>query len=206
MSHRPVNAIVYDIEIINAIHTKKEPLIEGIHYCRGWHDHANMGISVIGAYDYIEDRYRVFCQDNFGEFKSLLALRKCHVTFNGLSFDNKVIAACIPGLVNHGDQPCDYDILVELWAAAGLGPNFAFQTHAGFSLDAVCRENFTQTKTGNGALAPIWWQQGKVGSVIDYCLQDVKLTKACFDLIMDRKGLADPRGRGSFLVMRPPVV
>ena len=50
--------VVYDIEIQKGILGKKEKPVPGIEYCNGWNDHANMGISVICAYDYEEDRYR----------------------------------------------------------------------------------------------------------------------------------------------------
>lgn len=56
--------LVYDIEIIKAIPQKDSPKKQGIEYCKGWHDHQNMGISVIGAYSFEDDRYRVFTKDN----------------------------------------------------------------------------------------------------------------------------------------------
>lgn len=58
-----MKALVYDLEIINAVPGREKP-IEGIKYCEGRHDHAGMGISVIGAFDYSTQRYRVFLEDN----------------------------------------------------------------------------------------------------------------------------------------------
>lgn len=59
--------LVYDCEIEKAILGKRESRIDGIEYYAGWDDFKHMGISVIGAYDYKTDRYRVFCKDNFGD-------------------------------------------------------------------------------------------------------------------------------------------
>jgi hypothetical protein len=184
--------MIYDIEIIKAIPNPNKIGIAqpDIKYCAGWHDHANMGISVIGAYDYHEDRYRTFLQDNMEEFFHLCDARDTLVGFNSIAFDNAVINAHGPRLT---EEKKFYDILVEVWAAAGLGPKFKYPTHVGFGLDACCYINFGTNKTSDGALAPALWQRGKYGEVIDYCLNDVKLTKQLLDQIIATGELLDPR-------------
>lgn len=181
--------LIYDIEIIKAIPSKNEPRIEGIAYCEGWHDHVNMGISVIGCYDYVEDRYRVFCKDNFDDFQLLVNESETIVGFNSLAFDNKVCAA------NGINVPASksLDLLVEIWKAAGLSETFQYPTHLGYGLDAVCEANFDRKKTGHGALAPVQWQNGEIGSVIDYCLNDVALTKEIVDEIARSGKLLCPK-------------
>jgi hypothetical protein len=194
-------ALIYDIEIIKAVPVKNEPIIEGIDYCAGWHDHANMGISVIGCYDYATDRYRVFCNDNFKEFASLLYERAPVVSFNGVGFDNKVLAA--RGLISKTIET-NYDILRELWIADGIGPEFSYPTHTGYGLEATCTVNFSLKKSGDGGLAPVNWQRGNIGSVIDYCLDDVRLTKRLFERIKNTGGLRSPKDSSRFLEMRKP--
>ena len=183
-----INAIVYDIEIIKAIPNKGEPLIEGIEYCKGWHDHAGMGVSVIGVYDFVEDRYRVFCKGNFVEFFGLTVNRKYLVSFNGVGFDNKVLNNQWTGFNEKWQMPVDgqYDLLQEIWSAYG-------QRFKGSGLDAMCSANGLGGKTGHGSLAPVMWQRGQMGAVIDYCLQDVKLTKELF-LLSQRGPLKSPAG------------
>lgn len=200
--NRP-SALIYDIEIKKAILGRGEIRLTNVEYCNGWTDHAGMGISVIGAYDYSEDRYRVFCEDNFNEFVELASRRQVLVTFNGLNFDNKVIQATIPKIVFQDDAG-DYDILVELWASVGLGRQFSPRTHGGFGLDACMKANFGTAKTGNGALAPIWWQQGKIASTIDYCLNDVKGAKDLFDQILATGTLINPKDGATSLRLRNP--
>ena len=179
-----INAIVYDIEIIKAIPNKGEPLIEGIEYCKGWHDHAGMGVSVIGVYDFVEDRFRVFCSDNAVDFLALVDNREHRISFNGIGFDDKVISSCINCGVSL--QQKHYDLLQEIWSAYG-------QRFKGGGLDAMCSANGLGGKTGHGALAPVMWQRGQIGAVIDYCLQDVKLTKELF-LLSQRGPLKSPAG------------
>jgi hypothetical protein len=183
--------LIYDIEIVNAIKNKDEDYLPDIKYCKGWGDHANMGISCIGVYDYEADSYRVFMADNMRGFYDLLATHKCCVGFNSIGFDNKVILACEPdenvrrGLSNYFDV-ASYDILAEIWRALGLDPGrFYWGTHGGYGLDAMCEANFGTKKSGNGALAPVWFQRGEYGKLIDYCLNDVKLTKQLLDRIIN---------------------
>ncbi|WP_175992395.1 ribonuclease H-like domain-containing protein [Burkholderia vietnamiensis] len=179
------NSLIYDLEIAKAILGRGEDRVDGIQYCDGWHDHAGMGISVIGAYDYAESRYRVFCADNIVEFLELCDARAPLVSFNGIGFDDKVINAyaktAIHGSVAMPREPFRYDLLAEIWRAAGLDPTFGGNSHTGYGLDATCEVNFGIRKSGNGAHAPIAWQQGRVGEVIDYCLNDIRLTKRLFD-------------------------
>lgn len=194
--------IIYDCEIIRAIPPKNPAdTIQGIEYCGGWRDFENMGISVIGAYDYEQDRYRVFCKDNPDEFQDLVDQADVVVSFNGLAFDNRLVEA--NGLTVPDDK--SYDLLVEIWRAVGLGPTFEYPTHAGYSLDAMVKVNFPgEAKTSRGDLAPVLWQQGQVGRVIDYCLQDNRLTKLLLDRVIRDGTLINPKNTDELLLMTPP--
>lgn len=203
-----MSALIYDIEIVKAIPSNKETRVDGIEYCAGWHDHAHMGVSVIGCYDYAEDRYRGFCADNIGEFAALCRNRRFIVGFNSIPFDNAVLTSAYPQFdYAWHDDPVGhcYDLLREVWAAAGLGPKFKYPSHAGYSLDACCEANFGTRKTGSGALSPVLWQQGRVGEVIDYCLNDIRLTKQLFDAVLSGVQIKSPKD-GTMLTLRRPEI
>lgn len=195
--------LVYDLEIENAVQDKRkgDAMLADIKYCDGWDDHKGMGITVIGAYDYAYHRYRVFLKDNFDDFVNLCRDRLA-VSFNGIGFDNKVLQAVLR--FSPTEARC-YDVLREMWAAAGLPPEFNYKTHGGLGLNTTAKVNFNLGKTDDGGLAPVEWQRGNHGRVIDYCLQDVKLTKMCFDRVVSNGGLRDPRDASRFLAMRKPV-
>lgn len=187
--------LVYDIEIIKAIPDRYGEPVPGIDYCEGWEDHANMGIAVVGAWDGEADRYRVFCGDNLAEFGKLCATHYPLVSFNGLRFDNVVLSHS--GI----ELPiirC-YDILDDIWRAIG---GFS----KGYGLDPCCAANFGIHKTGNGAMAPVLWQQGKIGEVIDYCLNDVALTKRLFERICAVGTITDPTNGGTLRLSGPLVL
>lgn len=183
--------LVYDIEIIKAIPNKDGSRMDGIEYCEGWGDHRNMGVSVIGAYDTQQQRSRVFCEDNVAAFIEAAEAADLLVSFNGLAFDNAVIAAAwdiqLPG------AKC-YDLLVEAWVADGKGPLFKYPSHIGYGLDALCQQTFGVCKTGSGALAPVLWQRGERGQVIDYCLNDVWLTNRLLQHVIAGLSVAGPNG------------
>jgi len=196
------NIIIYDIEILRGIE-RKEKQIPDIEYCNGWDDHANMGITVVGAYDYLEDRYRVFLDDNKDDLPKLVADRNpLLVGFNNIRFDNAVLRVTR----DWGDwnDARSYDLLQEIWAAAGFGPEFDATTHAGFGLDRMCEVNFGTRKTGYGGTAPVDWQQGRRGKVIDYCLNDIRLTKQLFNRVLDGAPIKHPKERADLMLKIPP--
>lgn len=193
-----MKTIVYDIEIKKAIEDKKSPRLDGIEYCAGWGDHAGMGISSVAVYEYVTDRYRVFMSDNISEFQHLVDDADLIVGFNSIPFDN---AVCRANGINVPDEK-SYDLLREIWAAAGLGPRFTYPSHMGFSLDAVAAVNLGANKSGNGALAPVQFQRGQYGSLIDYNLTDVWLTKRLYDRARVLGFLRDPRRPNEVLPFR----
>ena len=202
-----MKAIVYDLEIEKAICGKGEEYLPDIQYCNGWHDHSGMGISVLGCYNYATDEYRVFCEDNLHKFLELVDESDYVVGFNSARFDRKVVQAVLNCAESHADVFVrkDYDILAEMWVSSGLDPDkFYYKTHGGFSLDDTCAANGLAPKRLNGALAPIMWQRGQRGTVIDYCLDDVIKTKKLFDAIMRDGSLYNPKIPGTILSMRRP--
>ncbi len=195
--------IIYDCEIIKAIPSKHEAPMAGIEYCAGWHDFENMGISTICAYDYATERHRIFLKDNMHEFQQLVDETDVVVGFNSHRFDDLLPRA---NGVNV-PQAKSYDLLTAIWAGAGLGPEFSPSTHGGFSLDACCKANFKVGKTGDGALAPILWQKGYPGKVIDYCMMDISLTKKLLETVVAFEEIVDPRSpAGTRFSVAPPTI
>ncbi len=179
--------IIYDCEIINAINVKTE--LKDIKTCAGWHDFKNMGISVICAYDFQADRYRVFTADNMDAFRTLVDQSDVVIGYNSLVFDNPL---CRANQINIEDRK-SWDLLNEILLSAGLSSPFMEKDYETFSLSACSLANLGLNKKTDGADAPIQWQRGRIGTVIDYCLNDVFLTKGLFDLVRERGYIIDPR-------------
>lgn len=187
-----LNALVYDCEIARMI-PPAEPGISrnpALQYCEGWGDYDNMGISVVGVYSYRESRYRVFMQDNLAELPELFRECRLAVGFNNIHFDNPLLAA--NGVLVEFER--SYDLLREMWLAAGLGMEFDRKKNAGYGLEKTIAANFPGLgKSGRGEFAPELFQTGQYGRLVDYCLNDVHLTRRLFDRVMSRQGIRDPK-------------
>ena len=190
--------LIYDCEIIKAIREPKKVDLAHLEYCKGWDDYENMGISVIGV-NYITEKVdEIFnhninstvAMDSLDAFQDRLDVTDILVGFNNQSFDDKLIKAngfVIP------EHTVNYDLLAEIWEGAGLGREFVYPTHAGFGLDAICKANGLGEKSGDGAKAAILWQKGKHQEVMEYCENDIKLTRKLFNLIQEKGEIKDPR-------------
>lgn len=171
------NIIVYDLEI-------KKPIDQCSH---GWASHDEMGISVGCAYDYRTGRYRVFMDDNLHELVDRLnEIATLVVAFNHINFDNKLLRATkiersdkTIAVLKPDNELNNYDMMKISQAGAGK------KDFKGFSLDSHLQHLGLPLKTANGVLAPIWWQEGKIGAVVDYCLNDVMQERALFEHIID---------------------
>lgn len=184
--------IVYDVEIVNGVcDTRKgDTAIPGVKYCEGWHDHKGMGLSVCGVYDGLQGRYRMFGTENLSEMFALMEQRNVWVTFNGIGFDDKVLAATAGRDLPPFHPHTRYDILAECRQAAGIrsGPS------KGYGLDDMARRTLKASKGGNGMMAPVNWQRGLYATVIDYNLTDVWLTTRLFKRVLAGAVLVGPDG------------
>lgn len=70
------------------------------------------------------------------------------------------------------------------------------------SLGALAEANGLAPKAMDGATAPRLWSQGRYADVINYCLGDVLLTKALFELVL--AGHPIQRAGGRDVVLRHP--
>jgi len=191
--------LIYDCEIIKAIRDPNKVDLVHIEYCNGWDDYENMGISVIGVNAIFDDIDKVTnfnaapnneAMEQLNTFQYGLDETEVLVGFNNQSFDDKLLKAngfVIPETI------VNYDLLAEICEGAGLSREFIYPTHAGFGLDSICKANGLGEKSGDGANATILWQKGKHQEVIEYCENDIKLTRKLFDLIQETGEIKDPR-------------
>lgn len=183
--------IIVDVEIKKAILGRGEAPTPDIEYCGGWRDFVGMGISCVCTYDINSHLSRVFLEEDLGDLAVYLYGKRT-AGFNTKRFDALL-------LHEHGiDVELDqhYDMLEQIWIALGLNPDkFYPRTHGGWGLDAVCQATLGIAKTGHGALAPVWWQQGKRGRVIDYCLNDVWMEGSLLRHIIQHGWVACPPGK-----------
>lgn len=170
--------IIFDVEIQNAITKSGEKRLDGINYCAGFSDFPNMGVACVCAYDYVADSYHVFGDCELDDFAALVKTADVVVGYNNLAFDNPLLAA--------NDCPIpdsrSYDLHAEITRSLG---------HR-ISLANIAEINKLGGKNGDGALAPVLWQRGEHTRVINYCLNDVRLTKRLLDKVIRQGWLHAP--------------
>jgi hypothetical protein len=124
------------------------------------------------------------------DFQKVVDLSDLIIGYNILNFDN-------PLLKIHGvnvPKEKSFDILRKIWDA--MAKQTPSMPKKGSGLEQVSQINLGRGKILNSAQAPILWQKGGEKNrekVIDYCLDDVFLTKSLFELIQSRGFLYDPR-------------
>ena len=189
--------LVLDCEIKKMVPMAGEERLPSASYCAGWGDKEGMGISVCGVKSYITDAHRVFLDDNRYDLAALAAASLGLVTFNGINFDLPLIRACwnieLSGLVQ-------IDLKDMVAQALNLDPR---QYQRGYSLDGLLAANGLAAKPGDSVLAPLQWQRGEFGRVIDKCLGDVDRTEQLFELATFSP-LKDPNG-GADIDLRPMI-
>jgi RNase H-like protein len=196
-----IKVMAFDIEILNAIPNRDGRREPGINYAQGWTDYIGQGIAVIGVWDYVHNMPVVICDDNLEGMHHYAETYDLFVSYNGINFDNKVLAA---HGIRFGSQAQHYDILRELWIADGFDPDRPdFRSPGGYKLDDCAMANFGIGKSGDGAMAPIDWQRGKIGQVISYCLRDIGLTVRLFDRIVETGEMKHPK-TGKAIKLRHP--
>jgi len=180
-----MRVLTYDVEILRAILNGVPPEqfeeeCPGIEYVNTFQDFDRMGIACVCAAMSGERMPRIYDAMNLQQLQADIDAADVIVSYNGDGFDSKVLKA--NGVIVPAEK--SLDLLAEIKRTSGFR----------FSLDAMAEKNLGICKTGNGALAPIKWQQGRRAEVINYCLNDVLMTYELYALAKKQGYLFTPKG------------
>lgn len=156
------NDIVFDIE------TKRSFQEVG-----GTSNMDKLGISVLGAYFYSDEKYRAFEESEIPEFEKIIRelAHKKHgrvIGFNIAHFDLSVLQPYISW--NLKELP-SLDLMHDVESSAGFR----------ISLDNLSQNTLSVQKSGDGMQAIRWYKEGKIDEIKKYCLKDVELTKNLYE-------------------------
>jgi DEAD/DEAH box helicase domain-containing protein len=158
-----------------------------------WNDTDTMGVSVAILYEMEADRYVIYGADDLKALRDRLEAAERITTWNGWSFDLPVLYGLRrPMTVDHLAGASD-DMLARIWQARG-------RFEKGWKLEEVGQATLGRGKTDDGALAPIFYQQGQWVKLINYCLGDVHLTRDLCRVADDMGMLKGARGT---VMLRP---
>lgn len=157
------NILVFDIETIGNIASPN--FVE------------DMKITVVGVYHYGRDEYRTYFEDQLPDLEADLREADLLVGFNNEHFDTPIL---------------DKYYLLDLWSIPSFDILKEFRSHTGrrVGLNSMAGATLGMYKSGSGADAIGLYEEGKLQELADYCLDDVKLTKEVFDVILQEQKMS----------------
>ncbi len=170
-----MDTIVFDIETQNFF---TDPGV-------GWDNFEALKISVVAVYSYAQDKY--FCYEE-GEMDKLSELFCGDVKVVGFAsnrYDVPVLNIYFQKLKKEGLnlwQKERVDLLHEIEMAMGQR----------ISLSRLAEANLGIKKDRHGSEAIGLYQEGKIDELKKYCIKDVEITKALYDLYLSQKHLLVP--------------
>lgn len=134
----------------------------------GRHNTKHLGLSVAVTYSTADGEYHHYTEENVGDLIEELKAADLIVGFNLLRFDYEVLRA-------YTDYPLrrlpTLDLMAEVYRTLGFR----------LSLDSLARATLGTTKLADGLQAIRWWRQGRMEELLQYCQQDVEVTRQLYE-------------------------
>lgn len=132
----------------------------------GWDHIDKLGISVACVYDSKTDAFKSYLEKDLPELIELCRDRLI-VGYNIRGFD-------LPVMVPYGLEMEGLDVFDIMYDVETL-------TRQRFlKLEYLARGTLGEGKSADGLMAVEWYKSGQIQKIIDYCLQDVKVTRDVF--------------------------
>lgn len=134
----------------------------------GSNDPASLSLACVCIHDSATDAYTSYFEENLPKLWPILEKADLLIGFNSDHFDVPILNKYYSGdLV----RIKSIDLMKEIKKVLGRR----------IGLDAVASATLGKKKSGDGIHANVWWKKGEKQKVVDYCLDDVRLTKALYD-------------------------
>lgn len=132
----------------------------------GSNNPVDLDLAVICLWDSDDDAYKSFTQEELPELWRILEHTDMLVGYNSDHFDIPLLNKYYPGDLT---QIKSLDLMKEVQGVIGRR----------LKLDNIAKSTLgaNQAKSADGLAAVEWWRNGEYQKVIDYCIQDVKVTK-----------------------------
>lgn len=155
-----MRAVTFDIETANAFPTLS----------RG--DQSRMEISVVAVHDSETGELSSYTKEEFPQLWPIIERAEMLIGFNSDSFDIPILNRYYPGDLT---KIPSLDLLSEVYNVLGRR----------IRLQSLAQATLGIGKSGNGLEAIEWWQKGEYEKVRQYCMDDVKITRALYDYALE---------------------
>jgi len=127
-----------------------------------------LGVSAGVAYRYDTDEYLVVTEDEVDQLVELLCSADLVVGYNIKGFDYEVLR----GYTDRDLQQLPtFDLMFDLESRLGFRPK----------LDSVVVPTLGEGKSADGLQALEWWRNGEMDKIVEYCREDVRVTRDLYD-------------------------
>ncbi|MDH5752017.1 MAG: ribonuclease H-like domain-containing protein [Deltaproteobacteria bacterium] len=146
----------------------------------GWSNIMDMGMSVGVIYDTTDQDYHVYLEHQIPALIEHLKKGDLIVGFNSVGFDLRVVA---------GSQPTNelrHRLYLELQALNNLDILTEVTNVLGhrLKLDSIARPTLETAKSADGLQALRWYKEGRMDLIIEYCKQDVAVTRGVHEFAL----------------------
>lgn len=145
-------------------------------------DPAALDMSVCCIYDYETDKYLSFTKETLNDLWPIFEKADILIGFNSDHFDIPILNKYYSGDLT---KIKSLDLLKEVKKSLGRR----------IKLDTLAEATLGKNKSGHGLEAIVWWRNGEKQKVIDYCIDDVKITKEIYEYALKNKLLKYKDGK-----------
>lgn len=155
-----MKVITFDIETSNTFDEVGSP------------DPADLDLSVICAHDSETGEITSYLEEDLDKLWPLLEKTDILVGYNSDHFDIPLLNKYCPFDLN---KIKSVDLMNEIKNSFGRR----------VKLDDVVKATLGEAKSAHGLQAIIWWRQGEKDKVVEYCKQDVQVTRNLYDFMKE---------------------
>ena len=151
-----MRAITFDIETSNIMSATSR------------NDLSGLNLSVVAIHDSETDTFSSYSQEELPQLWPILETADMLIGYNSDAFDIPILNKYYAGDLS---KIRSLDLMVEVQKALGRR----------LRLQSLAEATLKKGKSADGLKAVDWWAQGLYDKVREYCIEDVRITRAIFD-------------------------
>lgn len=144
----------------------------------------DLDLAVVCVHDSKTNEINSYLQEDLPKLWPIIESSDMLVGWNSDHFDIPILNKYYEGDLN---QIKSLDLMNELKKSTGRR----------IKLDHVAQATLGESKSADGLQSIIWWRNGEIDKVIDYCKQDVNVTRKIYDYALENKSLKYTKNGGT---------
>jgi DEAD/DEAH box helicase domain-containing protein len=134
----------------------------------GVFDMSKQELTIVGVHDSQTNTYSSYLKEELPQLWPLMESADLLVGYNSEHFDIPILNRYYAGDLT---KIKSIDLLKEIKNVLGRR----------LRLDSIAQATLGRGKIGHGTDAMVWWKEGKIDKIREYCLDDVRLTKEIYE-------------------------